>query len=110
MVTQTSKRGLAAVAGALPIALFRALGDPNRIALVAWLARQGRAKTVSEIVDSGCCPVDFSVVSRHLRQLRDAGVVAAERRGREVRYQLVTTSLAQTLRRIADVLDACCKE
>jgi ArsR family transcriptional regulator len=109
MVTQTSKRGLAAqVAGVLPLALFRALADPNRIALVAWLGMQRAPKTVSEIVESGCCQVDFSVVSRHLRVLRDAGAVESERDGREVRYRLVPTSLAQTLRRIADVLDHCC--
>ena len=35
MVTQIRKRD--AVAAALPIRLFRALSDPNRIALVAWL-------------------------------------------------------------------------
>jgi DNA-binding transcriptional ArsR family regulator len=111
-VTQTRKRGglVAHVTDALPLGLFRALGDPNRIALVAWLARQRSPKTVSENVDSGCCAVDFSVISRHLRMLRDAGILTAERDGREVRYQLVAASLSKTLRRIADVLDNCCKE
>ena len=106
MVTQTRKR----VVDMLPLELFRALCDPNRIALVAWLARQKGARTVSEIVDSGVCPVDFSVISRHLHVLRDAGVVTAERVGREVRYQLGAAALARTLRQIADVLDSCCKE
>jgi DNA-binding transcriptional ArsR family regulator len=108
-VTQT--RNLAAqVLAALPVDLFRALGDPNRVALVAWLARQRGAKTVSEIVASECCPVDFSVVSRHLHTLRDARVVEAERSGREVRYRLGVASLAQTLRHLADLLERCCKE
>ena len=109
MVTQTSKRGIAAT-GMLPLALFRALADPNRLALVTWLARQRGPKTVSEIVDSGCCPVDFSVVSRHLRILRDAGAVVAEREGREVRYRLPTAVLARTLRQIAGVIERLCKE
>jgi DNA-binding transcriptional ArsR family regulator len=47
------------------------------------------------------------VVSRHLARLREVGIVAAERRGREVHYQL-TTDLAGTLRAIADALDVCC--
>lgn len=111
MVTQIRKRGvIGQVTDALPLGLFRALGDPNRIALVAWLARQRGPKTVTEIVESGCCPVDFSVVSRHLRMLREAGCVTAERDGREVRYQLVAAGLSKTLRQIADVLDSCCKE
>ena len=111
MVTQIRNRGIVAqVTDALPIALFRALADPNRIALIAWLARQRGPKTVSEIVESGCCQVDFSVVSRHLRMLREVGALAAERQGREVRYQLSAASLAKTLRQIADVLDTCCKE
>ncbi len=109
MVTQTSKRWLIGqLAQALPLGMFRSLADPNRIAIVAWLARERAPRTVSEVVGSGCCPVDFSVVSRHLRVLKDAGVVTAERDGREVRYQLAAASLARTLRNLADLLDSCC--
>jgi len=98
----------AALTSALPIDLFRALGDVNRVALVAWLARERGARTVSEIAASGCCSVDFSVVSRHLKTLRDAGIVLADRQGREVHYQLSARTLAASLRKIADVLDTCC--
>ena len=93
---------------ALPINLFCALGDINRVALVAWLARERGARTVSESAASGCCSVDFSVVSRHLKTLREAGVIEADRQGREVYYRLSARTLAATLRKIADVLDACC--
>jgi len=93
----------------MPVGMFRALADPNRIALVAWLAIQRAPKTVSEVVASGCCPTDFSVVSRHLHTLRDAGIVQAERAGREVLYQLDASSLVATLRKIADVIERCCK-
>ena len=106
-MTQTRKRG-AAPADALPLPLFRALADPNRIALVSWLAGQSGPRTVSEIFESGCCPVDFSVVSRHLRMLHAAGALTVERSGREVRYELGTPSLVQKLRQIADVLEQCC--
>jgi ArsR family transcriptional regulator len=84
---------------------FKALGDGNRITLLAHLAAMCRPCTVSEI--ACCCPVDLSVVSRHLALLRDAGIVRAERRGKEVRYTVDYEVLARTFRQIADAIDAC---
>ena len=86
--------------------LFKALSDPNRVALIADIGRRGRPTTVSEAAE--CCPVDLSVVSRHLAVLRRAGVVEAERNGREVRYTLSAADLAAGLRSLADALEACC--
>ncbi len=83
------------------------MGDINRVALVAWLARERGARTVSEIAASGCCSVDPRLSSCHLKTLRDAGIIEADRQGREV-YRLSGRTLAATLRKIADVLDACC--
>jgi len=85
---------------------FKALCDPNRIALLARLAQCGRACNVGEI--SCCCPVDLSVVSRHLAILRDAGVVEAEKRGKEVYYSLRFGAVVDTLRRLADAIEGCC--
>jgi len=86
-------------------ALFRALGDPNRVALVIGLGRSGEPTTVTDA--AACCPVDLSVVSRHLAVLRRAGVLRAAKQGREVRYT-VSPDLAASLRALADALDACC--
>jgi ArsR family transcriptional regulator len=83
--------------------LFRALCDPNRIALLARLSECGRPCGVTEL--SGCCAVDFSVVSRHLRTLREAGVLASTRRGKEIYYEVRATELVRTLRAIADVIE-----
>jgi ArsR family transcriptional regulator len=85
--------------------LFKALGDPNRAALVAHLGASGPS-TVSEA--ARCCPVDLSVASRHLAILREAGVVRAERKGREVHYSVPHRALANTLRSLAEALEACC--
>jgi len=85
---------------------FRALCDPNRVALLVRLAQCGRPCTVTEI--SECCPVDISVVSRHLAMLRDAGILQADRRGKEVYYRVRFDLLVPTLRRIADAIQACC--
>jgi DNA-binding transcriptional ArsR family regulator len=85
---------------------FKALGDPTRVAILARLAQSCGPSTVGSV--AGCCPVDLSVVSRHLRVLRDAGIVVAERRGKEVLYSVRYDALAQTLRQLADAIEACC--
>ncbi|MBI5487977.1 MAG: winged helix-turn-helix transcriptional regulator [Deltaproteobacteria bacterium] len=85
--------------------LFRALADPNRIALLARLAECRDGCTVTEA--ARCCAVDLSVVSRHLAQLRDAGVLAATRRGKEVVYAVRAAALADALRAVADALTEC---
>ncbi|MEK6643535.1 MAG: metalloregulator ArsR/SmtB family transcription factor [Planctomycetota bacterium] len=94
------------LAGILPPRFFKALGDPNRIALLARLARCGRPCGVTEM--SACCPIDFSVTSRHLAVLRDAGIIHAERRGKEVFYTVRFQEISAALRAMADALDACC--
>ena len=91
--------------GRLDPEVFRALGDPVRLTLVARLANSARPQTVTEV--SSCCGVHLSGVSRHLKILRDAGVVTAQKDGREVRYTLEGGALAATLRAIADALDEC---
>ncbi len=85
--------------------LFKALCDPNRIAVVCRLATASRPLTVTEVSD--CCGVHLSGVSRHLATLRDAGVIRAEKHGREVRYELDSERLTTTLRGLADALEAC---
>jgi DNA-binding transcriptional ArsR family regulator len=85
--------------------LFRALGDPNRIRLLLLIIERCRTCTVSELAE--CLTVDVSVVSRHLAMLRAAGVLAAQRAGKQVNYSLQYDHLAQTLHGIADALEAC---
>jgi ArsR family transcriptional regulator len=87
-------------------ALFKALGDGNRVALLKELSRMGGTATVSEA--AACCPVDMSVVSRHLAILRGVGAVRAEKQGREVHYTVDHAALAAALRAAADTLEACC--
>ena len=85
---------------------FKALCDPNRIAILARLAQKCVPCTVSQLTD--CCEVDISVVSRHLAILRDAGILESEKRGKEVYYSLKYKDLVQTLRNIADTIETCC--
>jgi DNA-binding transcriptional ArsR family regulator len=63
---------------------FEALGDPNRRAIVELLGTGGR--TVREIADA--LPISRPAVSRHLRLLKNAGLVIDEPRGTRRIYQL----------------------
>jgi DNA-binding transcriptional ArsR family regulator len=95
----------AALAEHLKPDLFRALCDPSRLEVLRRLAAASTPQRVTEIAD--CCGVHISGVSRHLALLRQTGVVQAEKGGREVRYRLDCKLVSQTLRGLADALDAC---
>lgn len=108
MVTAMSspKTCCAALKQWLSPGLFKALGDPSRLAILVALSDGGRERTVSQL--AACCPVDLSVVSRHLRTLREAGVVEARKQGKEVFYRVRFDALVTILRNLADALEACC--
>jgi DNA-binding transcriptional ArsR family regulator len=109
MQTKEKKTGCCDnLADSLSPDFFKALSDPNRIALLVFLAQSGKEQTVSEM--SCCCPIDLSVVSRHLGVLRDAGILEAQKRGREVYYRVRVDKLTTLLRNLADALEACCPE
>jgi DNA-binding transcriptional ArsR family regulator len=63
---------------------FEALGDPQRRAIVELL-RDGE-RSVRQIADE--LPISRPAVSRHLRLLKDAGLVVAEPRGTRRLYRL----------------------
>lgn len=90
---------------ALDPSLFRALADETRIRLLGCIIKCGRACTVSEIAK--CCSVDLSVVSRHLKILQDASLLSAKRAGREVWYTARSAEFVQTLRQVAQCVEAC---
>ena len=63
---------------------FEALGDPNRRAIVALLGSGGRS--VGEVADA--LPISRPAVSRHLRLLKEAGLVVEEPQGTRRIYRL----------------------
>lgn len=99
------ERCTVALSDAFQPEFFKALCDPTRISIVATLAASDEAVPVGDIVE--CCGIDFSGVSRHLKMLKDAGILTAERDGRHVLYRLESSALASTLRGMADALDVC---
>src|SRR5262245_37477279 len=99
MVQASKRRGRAARLGELlSPRFFKALCDPSRVALLVDLAGERKPCTVSQLAQA--LPVDLSVVSRHLATLRDAGIVDADRQGKEVRYRVRARAVAATLRAI----------
>jgi DNA-binding transcriptional ArsR family regulator len=69
--------------------VFAALADPSRRFVLERLARGSASQ--SEL--AGELPVTRQAVAKHLATLRDAGLVHAERHGRETRYELDSAPL-----------------
>ncbi len=74
-------------------ALFRALGDDTRLEIVGLLAGHKGELCACEIESS--FELSQPTVSHHLRILREAGIVTAERRGTWVYYSLERGILAR---------------
>jgi len=79
-------------------AVFRALSDPTRREIVKML-RDGPL-TSGEIAER--FPSAWPTISRHLAVLRDADVIAAERNGSSIRYELNATVLQELIAHIFD--------
>ena len=80
-------------------ARFKALADPTRVAIVNRLASCDE-----------CCVCDLTAafdlaqptVSHHLKVLRDAGLVAASRRGTWAYYRLVPAAVRELRRTLGE--------
>src|SRR5689334_17521905 len=85
---------------------FRALGDETRLLLLELLSPGEQC--VADLMDH--TGLGQSLVSHHLRTLRDAGLVTARRDGRWVYYSLAEPALAATrafvyeIERVPDVV------
>ncbi len=64
--------------------ILKAMGHPTRLFIIEELARG--EKCVCEFVD--IVGHDFSTISKHLSVLKQAGIVADEKRGQQVFYSL----------------------
>jgi ArsR family transcriptional regulator, arsenate/arsenite/antimonite-responsive transcriptional repressor len=67
--------------------LFKALGDETRLSILAFLITKGDALCVCHIEDY-VKELSQPTISHHLRLLREAGLVTAERRGTWVHYAI----------------------
>jgi DNA-binding transcriptional ArsR family regulator len=73
-------------------AVFAALADGTRREVVQSMSG-GSTVTASALARD--LPVTRQAIAKHLALLHDAGLVAAERRGRETHYRLTPAPLAE---------------
>jgi DNA-binding transcriptional ArsR family regulator len=78
---------------------FDALGDPNRRAIVELLGQGGRS--VRELADQ--LPISRPAVSRHLRLLKNAGLVIEEPQGTRRVYRLQEQGVEAVRAYLSDV-------
>jgi len=81
--------------------LFKALGDPHRLAILATLARAKDEVCVCDFTAG--LPLEQPTVSHHLRWLREADLVRFVRRGTWVYYRLAPGVLGR-LRKAVNAL------
>jgi DNA-binding transcriptional ArsR family regulator len=78
--------------------VFAALADSTRRDVISRLATE--PMTATEL--AGVIPVSRQAVAKHLAALADAGLVASEREGREVRYHLTPGPMTDAMAWLAD--------
>ncbi len=81
-------------------AVFAALADPTRRAVMADVAARGSA-TATELAAERA--VTRQAVAKHLATLTDAGLVAPERTGRETRYRPTPEPFTDAIAWMAEV-------
>jgi DNA-binding transcriptional ArsR family regulator len=78
---------------------FNALGDPNRRAIVERLGRRGHS--VQDLANA--LPISRPAVSRHLRLLKDAGLVTDSAEGTRRIYHLEESGVTAAREYLAKV-------
>jgi DNA-binding transcriptional ArsR family regulator len=81
---------------------FNALADPTRRAVLKLL--RGGSKSAGEIADT--FHLTKPTMSHHLRVLRSAGLVRAERRGTSIVYTLQSNVLEDVAAELLELTDA----
>jgi ArsR family transcriptional regulator len=101
-------------------AIFKALGDPTRLRIFQTLRCCDRTVEVDETgqcrpagslsVGEVCCQLggSMSTISHHLKELRLAGLIRMEKRGRWI-YCSVNPASLELIRRFLDTHDSCCE-
>lgn len=85
------------------VTIFKALSDPTRLRILRLLLRAKGALCVCELVDSLEAP-QYNI-SKHLQELKDAGLIHSRKEGRWVYYEVVPAGPAFT-RLVTDAVAA----
>jgi ArsR family transcriptional regulator, arsenate/arsenite/antimonite-responsive transcriptional repressor len=82
--------------------VFSALGDEQRQRILLMFER-GEELTIKDVFEA--CPLSRTAVTHHLRVLREAGVLTAEKRGKEVFLKPQPEAVMQALDRLRDYIE-----
>jgi ArsR family transcriptional regulator, arsenate/arsenite/antimonite-responsive transcriptional repressor len=86
--------------------LLGALGDPNRQQIIMLLGQKGRLN-VGEI--AGHFSISRPAISHHLKILKDAHIVTAEKQGQETYYSVDGNRVVKDMQTVTDVIASCVK-
>lgn len=81
--------------------LFKVLADENRLKILGCLATG--EKCVCQL--TGAIDIPQNLMSHHLKVLKEAGLVADERRGRWIYYSLAAPEIGEMLERMVVLCD-----
>jgi DNA-binding transcriptional ArsR family regulator len=84
-----------------PGAVFGALADPTRRALLGAIAGGAGGSTATQLAAG--LPISRQAVVKHLSALEDAGLLERSRSGREVRYRVTPAPLSDAVGWMAEV-------
>lgn len=88
---------------------FKTLAEPVRIQILSYLMKNGRSD-IASITEN--MPQDRSVVSRHLNQMQEVGMLCCEKETRHMYYsinaQTSVEKLEKFLTQIKKSISACC--
>jgi DNA-binding transcriptional ArsR family regulator len=85
--------------------MFKALAHPGRLLMLDELSRGERCVCeLAALVGS-----EMPTISRHLSQLKNAGIVEDEKRGAQVFYRLMTPCVMSFFQCVASVREKCQK-
>ncbi len=86
---------------------FKSLGEPVRVQIIRYLLLNGRADigTIAENM-----PQDRSVISRHLNQMREVGILDCEKESRHMFYSLNAAAFLERFMNITELVKNCIEE
>lgn len=84
------------------VRVVKAMAHPTRMFIVDELSRVGE-RCVCELTEM--VGVDISTVSKHLSLLKNAGIIADEKRGSQVYYRLRVPCIVDFFRCVESVLE-----
>ncbi len=88
---------------------FKALSEPARIQILGYLMLHGRSD-IGSITES--MPQDRSVVSRHLNQMHEVGILCCEKETRHMYYSISAETFVDKLElfltQIKKSIEVCC--